>query len=317
MYKGNGKGDKKGFLGKLFSGISKSSSTFSRNMKLIIAGKKEIDEELFDEIEELLVSADVKAVTVARVMDQLKEDVKHHLLTDVEGFKYALKEYMVALINMPNEPIFAKKDEPTVIFFVGVNGAGKTTSIAKLANMLTKQGKSVLLAAGDTYRAAAIEQLEVWANRLNLPLVKQEQGSDAAAVVYDAVQHGMRVGADVVICDTAGRLHTKSNLMDELSKTTKVVKKLLPNAPHEVLLVIDGVTGMNALAQVKDFTKASGVTGVVLTKLDGTAKGGIAISIIEELGIPIKYVGFGETVNDLAQFDAESFIDALFDDNLV
>lgn len=270
-----------------------------------------IDEEFFEELEENLIMADVGAVTSARICDNLRKKVKEQGLSDAAEVKAAMKDIISEMLSGDEELNLSTK--PTVILVIGVNGVGKTTTIGKLANNLKNEGKKVLLAAADTFRAAAIDQLQIWADRAGVDLVKHDEGSDPAAVVFDAVNAGKARGCDVVICDTAGRLHNKKNLMDELAKISRVVDREAPGSAKEVLLVLDATTGQNALNQAKLFQEAAGLTGIILTKLDGTARGGVVIGIKEELNIPIKYIGVGEQIDDLRPFNSKDFVDALFE----
>lgn len=282
---------------------------------------EEITEDLWDELEETLISSDVGVQTTERLMNILRERVSAEQMTRGSELRAALKDELELLLGDPEPLIFSESSNITVLLFVGVNGVGKTTSIAKLANLLKKQKHRVLLAAGDTFRAAAVEQLKTWGERIGVPVIAHQQGvdpksvADPAAVVYDAMQAAQARGTDVLIVDTAGRLHTKVNLMDELKKIVRVLQKYDPEAPHEVLLVLDATTGQNGLAQAKQFVQDSGVSGVILTKLDGTARGGIVFAIASELGLPIKFIGTGERVGDIAPFNVEQFINALFDED--
>ena len=269
-----------------------------------------IDEDFFEELEENLIMADVGAVTAARICDRLRKKVKEEGLASPDQVRSGLKQIISQMLEGPSELDLSTK--PSVILVIGVNGVGKTTTIGKLANNLRQQGKKVLLAAADTFRAAAIDQLQIWADRAQVDLVRHEEGSDPAAVVFDAINAGSARGCDVVICDTAGRLHNKKNLMDELSKIARVIEREAPGCAKEVLLVLDATTGQNALNQAKLFREAAGLTGLVLTKLDGTARGGVVIGIREELDIPIKYIGVGEQIDDLRPFDPVEFANALF-----
>lgn len=269
-----------------------------------------IDEDFFEELEENLIMADVGAVTAARICDRLRKRVKEEGLASPDQVRSGLKQIISQMLEGPSELDLSTK--PSVILVIGVNGVGKTTTIGKLANNLRQQGKKVLLAAADTFRAAAIDQLQIWADRAQVDLVRHEEGSDPAAVVFDAINAGSARGCDVVICDTAGRLHNKKNLMDELSKIARVIEREAPGCAKEVLLVLDATTGQNALNQAKLFREAAGLTGLVLTKLDGTARGGVVIGIREELDIPIKYIGVGEQIDDLRPFDPVEFANALF-----
>lgn len=278
----------------------------------------DITDDLWDELEETLISSDVGVQTTERVMNVLRERATAEQMMRGSELRAALKDELELLLGDPEPLIFSESSPITVLLFVGVNGVGKTTSIAKLANLLKRQKHRVMLAAGDTFRAAAVEQLKTWGDRVGVPVIAHQQGvdpksvADPAAVVFDAMQAAQARGTDVLIVDTAGRLHTKINLMDELKKIVRVLQKYDPEAPHEVLLVLDATTGQNGLAQAKQFVQDAGVSGVVLTKLDGTARGGIVFAIASELGLPIKYIGTGEKVGDIAPFDADQFIDALF-----
>ncbi|HEU0027124.1 MAG TPA: signal recognition particle-docking protein FtsY [Ktedonobacterales bacterium] len=271
-----------------------------------------ITDDLWDGLEETLISSDVGVETTERLMSVLHERVEAEGLTRGSELRAALKEELELLLGEQEPLVFSETSPITVILFVGVNGVGKTTSIAKVGALLRKQEHHVMLAAGDTFRAAAVEQLKTWGERIGVPVIAQHQGADAAAVVYDAMQAAQSRGADALLVDTAGRLHTKTNLMEELKKIVRVLQRYDPEAPHEVLLTLDATTGQNGLAQAKQFVKDAGVSGVVLTKLDGTARGGIVFAIASELGLPIKFIGTGERVGDLEPFDADEFIDALF-----
>ncbi len=270
-----------------------------------------ITDELWDELEEALLSADVGPSTSTWLMERLHQRVAEEQMRTGSQVQQALREELVALLGQPSSLRFAKQSPLTVILVIGVNGSGKTTSIAKLANRLKKEGHSVILAAGDTFRAAAIDQLKVWGERIDVPVISQNPGSDPGAVVYDAIQAAGPRGCDVLIVDTAGRLQTKYNLMEELKKINKVIQKLLPDGPHELLVVIDATTGQNALLQARKFAEDVGLTGVIVTKLDSTARGGFAFAVADDLGIPIKFIGTGEKVDDLAPFDPQSFVAAL------
>ena len=273
-----------------------------------------IDEELWDELEELLVRADIGVSITAEVVDGLRQRVERERLTQAPELTAALREQLVEMMGgVEGVPLVEVSPGPRVIEVVGVNGVGKTTSIAKLARFLGNNRRRVIIAAGDTFRAAAVEQLKVWGDRLGVPVISHDYSSDPGAVVYDAMEAGRARGMDDVIVDTAGRLHTKFNLMEELKKIQRVAQKVDPTAPHEVLLVLDATSGQNALLQARSFREAVGITGVILTKLDGTAKGGVAFSIRRELGVPIKFVGTGEKLDDFAPFDATAFVEALFD----
>jgi len=272
----------------------------------------DITDELWDELEEALISADVGPSTSMWLIEQLrKRAAEEHMRTGAQ-VQQALREELVKLLGRPSSLRFARQSPLTVILIIGVNGSGKTTSIAKLAYRLTKEGHKVILAAADTFRAAAIDQLKVWGERVGVPVISQNPGSDPGAVVYDAIQAAGTRGSDVLIVDTAGRLHTKYNLMEELKKINKVIQKLLPDGPHELLMVVDATTGQNALLQARKFAEDIGLTGVIITKLDSTAKGGFAFAVADDLGVPIKFVGTGEKVEHLAPFDPQSFVAALF-----
>jgi fused signal recognition particle receptor len=274
-----------------------------------------ISDELWDELEETLITSDVGVQTTERLLDTLRERVQVEGLTRGYQLRDALKEELALMLGDEEPLVFSETSPITVLLVVGVNGVGKTTTIAKLANVLKKQRHRVMLAAGDTFRAAATEQLKTWGERVGVPVIAHQHGADAGAVVYDAMQAAQARGSDVLIVDTAGRLHTKYNLMEELKKIVKVLQRYDPEAPHEVLLVIDATTGQNGFLQAKQFVQDAGVSGVILTKLDGTARGGITFAIAAELGLPIKYVGTGERVGDIAPFDPDAFVDALFDEN--
>ncbi|MBG9819434.1 MULTISPECIES: signal recognition particle-docking protein FtsY [Bacillus] len=302
---------------KFKDGLEKTRNSFQGKVNELISRYRKVDEDFFEELEEVLIGADVGFTTVMELIDELKKEVKLRNIQDPSEVQAVISEKLVDIYNSGEEQISALNIEEgrlNIILFVGVNGVGKTTTIGKLANKLKNEGKSVILAAGDTFRAGAIEQLEVWGERSGVPVVKQTAGSDPAAVIYDAVQSAKAKNADVLICDTAGRLQNKVNLMKELEKVKRVIEREVPDAPHEVLLALDATTGQNAMAQAKEFSKATNVTGIALTKLDGTAKGGIVLAIRNELNIPVKLVGLGEKVDDLQEFDAESYVYGLFSD---
>ncbi len=277
----------------------------------LLTGRRPVDDELFDELEEALIQADLNVNTVMRIVDDLRRISREERLTEAEQIRDRLRDEIAQSMAGPDIGLQTAAEPPTVYLVVGVNGVGKTTSIAKLANRFKRQGKRVILAAADTFRAAAIDQLEIWANRVGVDLIKQREGADPAAVVYDALQAARSRRADVVIADTAGRLHTKSNLMEELKKIGRVVERELGRKADEVLLVLDATTGQNAISQAKEFMGAVSITGVVLSKLDGTAKGGIVVTLKEELGIPIKLVGTGEGLDDIEEFDSRDFAASL------
>jgi len=295
-------------------GLAKTRTAFVEKVEELITRRKKIDEEFYEELEEILIGADVGVNTVMKLIDELRAEVKKRKIEDAADLQPVLSEKLVELLKGDDhaELRMAPPGQITVILFVGVNGVGKTTTIGKLAHKFKSEGKSVLMAAGDTFRAGAIEQLEVWGQRVGVDVIKQSSGADPAAVMFDAVQAAKQRKVDVLLCDTAGRLQNKSNLMEELNKIFRVIQRELPEAPHEVLLVLDATTGQNALSQAKLFGEKSGVTGLVLTKLDGTAKGGIVVAIRNELNLPVKLVGLGEKMGDLQTFDSEQFVHALF-----
>ena len=299
-----------GFFNKIAQGLKKTRDSMMGKVDALLNSFTKIDEDFFEELEENLIMADVGAVTAARICDRLRKKVKEEGLASPDQVRSGLKQIISQMLEGPSELDLSTK--PSVILVIGVNGVGKTTTIGKLANNLRQQGKKVLLAAADTFRAAAIDQLQIWADRAQVDLVRHEEGSDPAAVVFDAINAGSARGCDVVICDTAGRLHNKKNLMDELSKIARVIEREAPGCAKEVLLVLDATTGQNALNQAKLFREVAGLTGLVLTKLDGTARGGVVIGIREELDIPIKYIGVGEQIDDLRPFDPVEFANALF-----
>jgi fused signal recognition particle receptor len=299
-----------GFLDKLKSGLAKTRKSLVERVETVLLNRK-IDETVLDEIEEILISSDVGAEAAGQIIVMLKDKVRAGIIKDVSNVKTALQEEMSTMLGNPQPLEISAK--PHVILMIGVNGVGKTTTIGKLSSRFRSEGRSVLLAAGDTFRAAAVEQLDIWAQRTGASIIKHQSGSDPAAVAFDAVEAAKSRGSDVVIIDTAGRLHTKSQLMDELKKVDRVIKKAMPDAPHEKLLVIDATTGQNALRQAKVFNEAVGLTGIVLTKLDGTAKGGIIFAIQKEVNIPVKLIGIGEGVEDLRDFAPRDFVSALFE----
>lgn len=300
-----------GFLAKLKAGLSKTKQALFGKIDALLKLFVRVDEDLLEELEELLITADVGVETTEEILDRLREEIKDGRLKEPQDIKSSLR---VILSDMIGEGEALKLDTtPTVILIIGVNGAGKTTSIGKISNRLKKAKKKVVVAAADTFRAAAIEQLAVWCDRAGVDLVKQQEGSDPAAVVFDAIQYTKKKGADVLIIDTAGRLHNKKNLMDELAKINRVITRELPDSARENLLVLDATTGQNAVMQAKEFGKAADITGLILNKLDGTAKGGIVLSIRRELGLPVKFIGVGEKIDDMQEFDAEEFVAALFE----
>ncbi|MDG4655906.1 signal recognition particle-docking protein FtsY [Ectobacillus antri] len=301
---------------KFKSGLEKTRNSFSEKVNDLVFRYRKVDEDFFEELEEILIGADVGVTTVMDLIDQLKEEVKRRNIQDPRDLQSVISEKLIAIYRGGEE--FSNElnmqDGLTVILFVGVNGVGKTTTIGKLAYKLKSEGKSVVMAAGDTFRAGAIEQLEVWGERVGVDVIKQNSGSDPAAVMYDAIQAAKARKADVLLCDTAGRLQNKVNLMKELEKVKRVIEREVPGAPHEVLLVIDATTGQNGLSQAKTFREATDVSGIVLTKLDGTAKGGIVLAIRKEMNVPVKFVGLGEKMDDLQQFDPEQYVYGLFAD---
>lgn len=300
-------------------GMQKTRQSFTEKLNDIFARYRQVDEDFFEELEEVLIMSDVGVTTVMDLIDELRFEVQRKNVKEVEEMREVISEKLVEIYyGDDDESIEAinYQDDLTIILVVGVNGVGKTTSIGKLAAQLKNDGKEVLLAAGDTFRAGAIEQLEEWGKRSGVDVVKQTEGSDPAAVIFDAIKAAKSRNVDVLICDTAGRLQNKVNLMNELAKIQRVIQRELPEAPHEVLLVLDATTGQNALSQAKTFSEVTDVSGIVLTKLDGTAKGGIVLAIRNELNIPVKLVGFGEQINDLKAFDAHAFVYGLFADML-
>ncbi len=306
---------KAGWFARIKQGLSRTSSNFAQGLGKLILGQKTIDADLLEEIETQLLVADVGIEATSEIIDDLTERVARKQLADSGALYEALRKSLTDLLKQVESPLVVDdQKQPTVILVVGVNGVGKTTTIGKLAKRFQTQGKSVMLAAGDTFRAAAVEQLEVWGERNQVPVVAQHTGADSASVIFDAIQSAQSKGVDVVIADTAGRLHNKSNLMDELSKVKRVMAKLDVTAPHEVLLVLDAGTGQNAINQAQQFNEAAGVTGIALTKLDGTAKGGIIFALSKKFSIPVRFIGVGEGIEDLQPFDAESFTNALFDE---
>jgi fused signal recognition particle receptor len=306
------KGNDSGFFQRLRRGLGRTSDNLVQGLGTLFLGRKEIDAELLEELESRLLLADVGVDATLEIIGKLTQRVSRNELTRPEALEAALKEELLALLKPCEEPLVVAGHKPYVILMVGVNGVGKTTTIGKMARRYMSEGRSVMLAAGDTFRAAAVEQLQVWGERNNVPVVAQHTGADSASVLYDALQAAQARNIDVLIADTAGRLHNKDNLMEELKKVVRVMGKLDEAAPHEVMLVLDAGTGQNALAQADQFRQWVGVSGLNLTKLDGTAKGGVIFAIARKLGLPIRYIGVGETAEDLRPFEAEQFIEALF-----
>ena len=307
--------DKPGIFGRLRRGLGRTSDSLVQGLGNLFLGRKEIDEELLEELESRLLMADVGIEATMDIIDKLMLRVSRKELTNPELLQGALKEELLSLLKPCEQPLSVSGHQPYVILMVGVNGVGKTTTIGKLAKRFQSQGQSVMLAAGDTFRAAAVEQLQVWGDRNSVPVVAQHTGADSASVIFDALQAAQARNIDVLIADTAGRLHNKDNLMEELKKVVRVMGKLDQSAPHEVMLVLDAGTGQNALAQADHFQQWVGVSGISLTKLDGTAKGGVIFAIAKKLGLPIRFIGIGEAVDDLRPFEAEPFIEALFAGN--
>jgi len=298
------------FFDKLKQGLGKTKNSIDEKINNVFSVFRKVDEELLEELEEVLVMSDIGMETSTKIIDELRTKIKKEKIQDEEGVKNALKEIIKEILNIENSELNLNTT-PSIILVVGVNGVGKTTSIGKIANNLVKQGKKVVVAAADTFRAAAVEQLEIWANRSGSIIVKKDEGSDPASVVYDAIRKTNEINADVLIIDTAGRLHNKKYLMDELFKIKKVIDKEMPNSSQEVLLVLDAETGQNAISQVKAFKETTNITGLVLTKLDGTAKGGVVIGIVSENQIPVKFIGVGEGIEDMQIFNSEEFVNAI------
>ena len=299
-----------GFFEKIKQGLSKTKKAMEFTFGSIFSGFSRVDEDFFEELEESMILADLGYETASDAVEQLRHRIKEKKLKDPEEIREELKEILVEKLNVGDSALIIGT-KPSVILVIGVNGVGKTTTIGKLSSQLKQQGKRVLLCAADTFRAAAADQLEIWSNRSGVELVRQHEGADPASVVFDGISAAKARGVDVIICDTAGRLHNKANLMNELGKINRIIDRELPDADKEVLLVLDGTTGQNGLLQAKQFKEIAGVTGIVLTKLDGTAKGGIVIAVADALQIPVKYVGVGEGIDDLMPFDSKAFIDAL------
>ena len=299
-----------GFFDKIKAGLTKTRDALSSTLGSVFSGFSEIDEDFYDELEECLILADLGVETALKATDRLKKTIRDQHLTTTQEAKAALKDILVEMLNVGDTQLDLST-HPSVILVIGVNGVGKTTTIGKISKQLVDQGKKVLLVAGDTFRAAAADQLEIWAGRSGADLVRQHEGADPASVVYDGIQSAKAKGSEVIIIDTAGRLHNKTNLMNELNKISRIVERELPNAAKEVLLVLDGTTGQNGLIQAKQFKEIAGVTAIALTKLDGTAKGGIVIAVADALQIPVKFIGVGEQAEDLMPFEAKAFVEAL------
>ncbi len=303
-------------LERLKESVQKTKTELSARVEQILTGDRPVDQALLKELETALLSADIGVRTTKEILAAMRQKVNEHKLVEAKDLKRELKSEILRVLNAPlagGDPSASLKTSPRVIFIVGVNGTGKTTTTGKLTNRFRKEGASVVLCAADTFRAAAIEQLEIWARRADVEMIKQKPGADPSAVVYDALAAAVARKADVVLVDTAGRLHTKSNLMAELEKMKRTAAKVVPGAPHDVFLVLDATTGQNGLNQAREFWSQAGVTGIVLTKLDGTAKGGIVIAITRELNLPVRFVGTGEQIDDLVPFDAQTYVNSLFD----
>lgn len=308
--------EKKGFFRKLVSGLAKTRSNIVSGIDSIFSGFSSIDDDFYDEIEETLIMGDIGVATTNKIIEDLKVQVKENKIKDPQECKQLLIDSIKKQMDI-GENAYEFEKEKSIVLVIGVNGVGKTTSVGKLASQLKGQGKKVIMAAADTFRAAAIEQLTEWSHRAGTDLIAQQEGADPAAVIFDAIQAAKSRKADVLICDTAGRLHNKKNLMEELKKIDRIIEKEYSEVYRENLIVLDGTTGQNALVQAKQFMECTNITGVILTKLDGTAKGGIAVAIQSELGIPVKYIGIGEKIDDLQKFNADEFVDALFHTNTV
>jgi len=300
------------FFSKLKEGLSKTRKGITDKLDHLFNNYGEIDDELFDELEEILITSDVGMTTTLEIIDRLKDTLIEKKIKNASEIKQIFKDVIVKILEESNQEPFEILKSPTIIMVIGVNGVGKTTSIGKIANKLKAEGKNVMIAAGDTFRAAAADQLEVWGDRVGVPVISQAEGSDPASVIFDAIQAAKARHVDVLICDTAGRLHNKVNLMNELSKVSRVIEREFPEAQKETLLVLDATTGQNAIQQAKVFNEASEITGIVLTKLDGTAKGGVVLAINAELDIPVKLIGVGEGLDDLQAFEPVQFVEALF-----
>ncbi|WP_321478248.1 signal recognition particle-docking protein FtsY [uncultured Paludibaculum sp.] len=300
-------------LDRLKQGIQKTRTGLVAKVEDVLLGKKEIDADLLEELEYTLISADIGARTSNEILEGIRQRVERHLVNDPSELRQLISEHLLGVLEAGDRPLNFAAEAPTVVLMVGVNGSGKTTTTGKLAARFSAEGKTVLLCAADTFRAAAIEQLEVWGQRTKSEIIRQSQGADPSAVVFDALQAAKARKSDVLLVDTAGRLHTKSNLMTELEKMRRTAGRVVPGAPHEVWLVLDATTGQNGLEQARKFTESAGVTGLILTKLDGTAKGGIVVAITRELNLPIRFIGVGEQAEDLLPFEPEKFISSLFE----
>ena len=299
-----------GFFEKIKNGLKKTRTAMASTFGGIFSGFSGANDEVYEELEESMILADMGVETSCKAVEQLRQRVREEKLRDAEEIRAALKDILVDMLNV-GDTALCLNTRPSVVLVIGVNGVGKTTTIGKLAHSLSSQGKKVLLCAADTFRAAAADQLEIWANRSGVDIVRQHEGADPASVVFDAISAAKARGTDVILCDTAGRLHNKANLMNELGKISRIIGRELPEADKEVLLVLDGTTGQNGLLQARQFKEIAGVTAIALTKLDGTAKGGIVVAVADTLQIPVKYIGVGEQIDDLMPFDARAFIDAL------
>ncbi len=300
-------------LERLKAGVQKTRAGLMEKIEDAVGGRKEIDADVLEELEYALITADIGAKTTSEILERIRQRVDRRMVGDIGELKNLIREHLLEILQANERALPLVTEPPAVIMVVGVNGAGKTTSIGKLTRMLQSEGRSVLLCAADTFRAAAIEQLEVWSQRTGTEMIRQQAGADPSAVVFDALQSAKARKVDYVIVDTAGRLHTKTNLMAELEKMRRTASRVIPGAPHEVLLVIEATTGQNGLEQARKFTESSAVTGIILTKLDGTAKGGVVVAISRELNLPIRYVGVGEQLDDLLPFEPENFVASLFD----
>jgi fused signal recognition particle receptor len=300
-------------LDRLKAGIQKTRSGLVDRIEDVISGKKQIDADLLEELEYTLITADLGVRTVQDILERIRQRLDRKMLGDASEIRGMIREHLLEILSASETPVHVVRNPPAVVMLVGINGAGKTTTIGKLANRFLGEGRKVLLCAADTFRAAAIEQLDVWAQRAGVEMIRQKTGADPSAVVFDALQAAKARGVDYVIVDTAGRLHTKDNLMAELDKMRRTAQRIIPGSPHEVWLVLDATTGQNGLEQARKFTETSGVTGIILTKLDGTAKGGVVVAIARDLNLPIRFIGVGEKIGDLLPFEPEKFVESLFD----